>query len=160
MHLDKNFRSKDPSPPLAWWDKLRFLTHGRLLVCVKTLKLQMHTTLDPYNTTEEVELTFADANFDWTNGQFKVLADEMNLFVRTASKYDDCQLMHVPNVVRFLELFTILLVERLSTLIAIKITVFSTFSLFFSPAILLFVSFFVDLLSSISVYCELTVVCN
>ena len=83
----------------------------------------MHTTLDPYNTTEEVELTFADANFDWTNGQFKVLADEMNLFVRTASKYDDCQLMHVPNVVRFLELFTILLVERLSTLIAKKITV-------------------------------------
>ena len=75
----------------------------------------MHTTLDPYNTTEEVELTFADANFDWTNGQFKVLADEMNLFVRTASKYDDCQLMHVPNVVRFLELFTILLVETWKT---------------------------------------------
>ena len=85
------------------------MTHGRLLCSVKTLKLQMHTTLDPYNTTEEVELTFADANFDWTNGQFKVLADEMNLFVRTASKYDDCQLMHVPNVVRFLELFAILL---------------------------------------------------
>jgi hypothetical protein len=40
----------------------------RLLVSVKTLKLQMHTTLDPYNTTEEVELTFGDANFDWTNG--------------------------------------------------------------------------------------------
>ena len=47
----------------------------------------MHTTLDPYNTTEEVELTFNNLNSDWTNGQFKILADEMNLFVRTASKY-------------------------------------------------------------------------
>ena len=94
-------RSKDPSPALAWWDKMRLRLHGRLLMSVKTLKLQMHTTLDPYNTTEEVELTFADANFDWTNGQFKVMADEMNLYVRTASKYDDCQLLHVPNVVRF-----------------------------------------------------------
>ena len=92
-------RSKDPSPPLAWWDKLRLRLHGRLLMSVKTLKLQMHTTLDPYNTTEEVELTFADANFDWTNCQFKVMADELNLYVRTASKYDDCQLLHVPSVV-------------------------------------------------------------
>ena len=32
------------------------------------------------------------------------LADEMNLFVRTASKYDDCQLMHVPNVVLLIKL--------------------------------------------------------
>ena len=39
----------------------------------------MHTTLDPYNTTEEVELTFNNLNSDWTNGQFKILADEMNL---------------------------------------------------------------------------------
>ena len=64
----------------------------------------MHTTLDPYNTTEEVELTFNNLNSDWTNGQFKILADEMNLFVRTASKYDDCQLMHVPNVVLLIKL--------------------------------------------------------
>jgi hypothetical protein len=31
--------------------------------------LQLHTTLDPYNTTEEVELTLMDASFDWTNAQ-------------------------------------------------------------------------------------------
>ena len=93
-------RSRDPSPPLSWWDRfvyifvvyiflmiclftiliyhdtylftffrLRLILHGRLLVSVKTLKLQLHTTLDPYNTTEEAELTFHDANFDWTNGK-------------------------------------------------------------------------------------------
>ncbi len=90
---------RDPSPPLSWWDKLRLLLHGRLLCSVKTLKLQMHTTLDPYNTTEEAELTFADANFDWTNGQFKILAEELNLFVRTESKYDDCRILRIPNVV-------------------------------------------------------------
>ena len=97
-------RSKDPSPPLSWWDRLRLLLHGRLLVSVKTLKLQLHTTLDPYNTTEEAELTFHDANFDWTNGQFKILADSLNLYVRTASKYDDCQLLHVPNVLLLIKL--------------------------------------------------------
>ena len=48
--------------------RLRLILHGRLLVSVKTLKLQLHTTLDPYNTAEEAELTFHDANFDWTNG--------------------------------------------------------------------------------------------
>ena len=58
---------------------------------------KLHTTLDPYNTTEEVELTLCDANFDWTNAQIKCLA-ELNLFVRTASKYDDCQLLHLPNL--------------------------------------------------------------
>ena len=68
-------------------------SHSEINWPLKTLKLQMHTTLDPYNTTEEVELTFNNLNSDWTNGQFKILADEMNLFVRTASKYDDCQLM-------------------------------------------------------------------
>ena len=36
----------------------------------------MHTTLDPYNTTEEVELTFNNLNSDWTNGQFKILGDD------------------------------------------------------------------------------------
>ena len=28
----------------------------------------------------------------------------MNLYVRTASKYDDCQLLHVPNVVLLIKL--------------------------------------------------------
>ena len=78
----------------------------------------MHTTLDPYNTTEEVELTFADANCDWTNGQFKILADEMNLFVRTASKYDDCQLMHVPNVV--IAVFLLVCTVRKTPEVALK----------------------------------------
>ena len=52
----------------VYFFRLRLILHGRLLVSVKTLKLQLHTTLDPYNTAEEAELTFHDANFDWTNG--------------------------------------------------------------------------------------------
>ncbi len=64
---------------------------------IESVIFQLHTTLDPYNTTEEVELTLSDASFDWTNAQIKCLA-ELNLFVRTASKYDDCQLLHLPNL--------------------------------------------------------------
>ena len=69
--------------------------YGKIILIVASIKL--HTTLDPYNTTEEVELTLCDANFDWTNAHIKCLA-ELNLFVRTASKYDDCQLLHLPNL--------------------------------------------------------------
>ena len=83
---------RDPSPALSWWDKLRYVMHGRynnkntiivtsakgkhahtnsffarLLFSLNKLKFLMHTTLDPYNTTEEVELALTDAQFDWTN---------------------------------------------------------------------------------------------
>ena len=40
---------------------------ARLLFSLNKLKFLMHTTLDPYNTTEEVELALTDAQFDWTN---------------------------------------------------------------------------------------------
>ena len=89
---------KDPSPALAWWDKLRYLMHGRLLFSLNKLKFLLHTSPDPYNTTEEVELTLSDANFDWSNSGVLKCGAHLNLYVRTASKYDDCQLLHVPNL--------------------------------------------------------------
>ena len=101
----------------------------RLLFCLNKLKLLLHTTLDPYNTTEEVELTLTDANFDWTNaGILKCGVSNLrwgranfdwilmrrtffnysgyfcSLYVRTLSKYDDCQLLHVPNLALTIQL--------------------------------------------------------
>ena len=90
-------KSQDPSPGLAWWDKYRYLFHGRFLCGIKTLKLLLHTTLDPYNTTEEVELCLSEANLDWTNDGLLTCGANLDLFVRTASKYDDCHLLHVSN---------------------------------------------------------------
>ena len=92
-------QSQDPSPRLAWWDKYRYLFHGRFLCHISTLKLLLHTTLDPYNTTEEVELSLSDATIDWTNDGLLTCRANLDLFVRTASKYDDCHLLHVPNLV-------------------------------------------------------------
>ena len=92
-------QSQDPSPRLAWWDKYRYLFHGRFLCYIKTLKLLLHTTLDPYNTTEEVELSLYDVNLDWINDGLLTCGANLDLFVRTASKYDDCHLLHVPNLV-------------------------------------------------------------
>ena len=92
-------QSQDPSPRLAWWDKYRYLFHGRFLCFIKHLKILLHTTLDPYNTTEEVELSLNDANFDYTNDGLLTCGANLDLFVRTASKYDDCHLLHVPNLV-------------------------------------------------------------
>lgn len=60
--------SRDPSPPLSFWDKVRLLVHGRLTMVVKQLTVLLHASLDPYNTTEEMELTWNQVVMDWTNG--------------------------------------------------------------------------------------------
>ncbi|KOC61463.1 UPF0378 protein KIAA0100 [Habropoda laboriosa] len=89
--------SRDPSPPLPFWDKMRLAVHGRLTLCVKQLTVLLHGSLDPYNTTEEMELTWSGLELDWTQGRIIVKGD-LDVYVRTASKYDDCRLLHLPNV--------------------------------------------------------------
>ncbi|XP_015437113.1 PREDICTED: protein KIAA0100 [Dufourea novaeangliae] len=89
--------SRDPSPPLPFWDKMRLALHGRLTLCVKQLTVLLHASLDPYNTTEEMELTWTGLELDWTQGRIIVKGD-LDVYVRTASKYDDCRLLHLPNV--------------------------------------------------------------
>ncbi|XP_008551272.1 protein hobbit [Microplitis demolitor] len=89
--------SRDPSPPLPFWDKIRLILHGRITLCVKQLTVLLHASLDPYNTTEEMELTWSGLELDWTLGKIIVKGD-LDVYVRTASKYDDCRLLHLPNV--------------------------------------------------------------
>ncbi|XP_011503485.1 PREDICTED: UPF0378 protein KIAA0100 [Ceratosolen solmsi marchali] len=89
--------SRDPSPPLPFWDKMRLMLHGRLTLCVKQLTVLLHASLDPYNTTEEMELTWSSLELDWILGKIIVKGD-LDVYVRTASKYDDCRLLHLPNV--------------------------------------------------------------
>ncbi|KAH8380297.1 hypothetical protein KR009_009804, partial [Drosophila setifemur] len=109
--------SKDPSPPLPFWDKLRLLLHGRLTLIAKRFTILLHASLDPYNTTEEMELTWNNCGIVLTNakimfkGELNVSLNlkPPNLFtiligfllqvtVRTASRYDDCRLLHFPNL--------------------------------------------------------------
>ncbi|KAL3273173.1 hypothetical protein HHI36_014627 [Cryptolaemus montrouzieri] len=89
--------SRDPSPPLPFWDKMRLFLHGRLTMVVEQLTVLLHASLDPYNTTEEMELTWNNLIMDWTNAKF-IYKGDLNIFVRTASKYDDCKLLHLPNL--------------------------------------------------------------
>ncbi|CAH2014141.1 unnamed protein product [Acanthoscelides obtectus] len=89
--------SRDPSPPLTFWDKMRLLLHGRLTMEVKQLTVLLHASLDPYNTTEEMAITWEGVAMDWTNAKF-VYKGDLNVFVRTASKYDDVQLLKIPNL--------------------------------------------------------------
>ncbi|XP_076059759.1 bridge-like lipid transfer protein family member hobbit isoform X2 [Oratosquilla oratoria] len=89
--------SQDPSMPLPWWDKMRLLLHGRLTLMVERMTLLLHASLDPYNTTEEMELTWTDLTMDWTNAKL-IFKGDLNVYVRTASKYDDARLLHLPNL--------------------------------------------------------------
>ncbi|XP_022903438.2 protein hobbit isoform X1 [Onthophagus taurus] len=98
LSFDKIFPpSKDPSPRLPFWDKMRLLFHGRFTVVMQQLTVLLHASLDPYNTTEEMELTWNKLIMDWTNARFLFKGD-FNIYVRTASKYDDCNLLHLPNM--------------------------------------------------------------
>ena len=66
--------SRDPSPPLPFWDKMRLLFHGRLTMCIRQMTVLLHASLDPYNTTEEMELTWSEVAMDWTNGMYLLCA--------------------------------------------------------------------------------------
>ncbi|XP_055631118.1 protein hobbit isoform X2 [Toxorhynchites rutilus septentrionalis] len=89
--------SRDPSPPLPFWDKMRLLMHGRLTIIAKQFTILLHASLDPYNTTEEMELTWNNCGIVYTNAKIMFKGD-LNVFVRTASRYDDCRLLHLPNL--------------------------------------------------------------
>uniref|UniRef100_A0A6B2EIM8 FMP27/BLTP2/Hobbit GFWDK motif-containing RBG unit domain-containing protein n=1 Tax=Phlebotomus kandelakii TaxID=1109342 RepID=A0A6B2EIM8_9DIPT len=89
--------SRDPSPLLPFWDKLRLLLHGRLTMIVRQFTVLLHASLDPYNTTEEMELTWNNCGIVWTNAKV-MFKGELNISVRTASRYDDCRLLHFPNL--------------------------------------------------------------
>ena len=89
--------SLDPSPALPWWDKIRLIFHGRLLLAARSTQLLLHASLDPYNTTEEMAFSFTDMELDWEESVIK-MGGTLDVSVRTASKYDDFHLLHIPGV--------------------------------------------------------------
>ncbi|XP_047247504.1 protein KIAA0100-like isoform X4 [Girardinichthys multiradiatus] len=93
----------DPSPPLAWWDKSRLLLHGRWVMNIEHANLHQLATEDPYNTTENLHWEWTTLNFDWNPGQF-VFKGNLDVNVRTASKYDDIRFLHLPNLCMTLDL--------------------------------------------------------
>ncbi|KRZ28304.1 Uncharacterized protein T4C_5328 [Trichinella pseudospiralis] len=90
-----NRPSLDPSPRLPFWDRIRLLLHGRLRVRCGQVVTSILASADPYNGTERLECTWDQLILEWTNGVVMLKCD-FDMSVRTASKYDDCQLLHVP----------------------------------------------------------------
>ena len=63
-----NRPSADPSRPLPAFDKLRLLLHGCLSVSIQQSTWLFHASLDPYNKTEFMDLTWTNFVLDWSNG--------------------------------------------------------------------------------------------
>ncbi|XP_016887498.1 protein KIAA0100 isoform X2 [Cynoglossus semilaevis] len=93
----------DPSAPLAWWDKSRLLLHGHWVMDIDQANLHQLATEDPYNTTENLHWEWTKLNFDWNPGQF-VFKGDLDVNVRTASKYDDICFLRLPNLCMTLDL--------------------------------------------------------
>ncbi|XP_051934150.1 protein KIAA0100-like isoform X2 [Hippocampus zosterae] len=93
----------DPSPLLTWWDKSRLLLHGHWVMDIDQANLHQLATEDPYNTTENLHWEWSKLNFDWNPGQL-VFKGDLNVNVRTASKYDDICFLHLPNLCMTLDL--------------------------------------------------------
>lgn len=89
--------SSDPSQSLPWWDKMRFIFHGPLKVNCNQLSVVLHASNDPYNTTELIELSLARSSIDWTTGNVRIKGD-LDCLLHTASKYDECRFIHLPNI--------------------------------------------------------------
>ncbi|XP_028400324.1 protein KIAA0100-like [Dendronephthya gigantea] len=90
-----NKASVDPSIGLPFWDKMRLLLHGRLLMNIKEWQLNWRATRNPYDKSEQLEIEWRNVRFEWTNACFEIFGD-FDLFTRTASKYDDCRVLHLP----------------------------------------------------------------
>ncbi|XP_007935565.1 protein KIAA0100 homolog [Orycteropus afer afer] len=95
--------SADPSPPLPWWDKSRLLFHGDWHMDIEQANLHQLATEDPYNTTENMHWEWSHLSFHWKPGQF-VFKGDLDINVRTASKYDDCCFLHLPDLCMTLDL--------------------------------------------------------
>ncbi|XP_061460928.1 bridge-like lipid transfer protein family member 2 [Rhineura floridana] len=89
--------SEDPSAPLPWWDKSRLLLHGDWHMDIEQANLHQVATEDPYNTTENMHWEWSHLSFHWQPGQF-VFKGDLDVNVRTASKYDDCCFLHLPKL--------------------------------------------------------------
>uniref|UniRef100_A0A4W3IQN8 Bridge-like lipid transfer protein family member 2 n=1 Tax=Callorhinchus milii TaxID=7868 RepID=A0A4W3IQN8_CALMI len=87
----------DPSPPLTWWDKSRLLFHGCWAMDIDQSNLHQLATEDPYNTTENMHWEWNKLKFSWNPCQF-VFKGDLDINVRTASKYDDCCFLHLPDL--------------------------------------------------------------
>ncbi|EDV29316.1 uncharacterized protein TRIADDRAFT_51504 [Trichoplax adhaerens] len=59
--------SRDPSPRLTWWDKMRLLFHGRVSIFASALHYFWHASFDPYDKSERMEIRGKNADLDWFN---------------------------------------------------------------------------------------------
>ncbi|XP_065892546.1 bridge-like lipid transfer protein family member 2 isoform X2 [Dysidea avara] len=87
----------DPSKPLPYWDKIRLFLHGKYHIRIDHGTLILLASRDPYDAVKHMDWEINDLDWTHTNDGRLTLEGAVNVYMHTASKYDDCRSLHFPH---------------------------------------------------------------
>lgn len=90
--------STDPSPPLAWFDKMRYLRHGLLRLRLQRFGAALLKSNDPHAAKEVLQVAMSDVQGDWTPSQMTLAASQVRYTIGTRGKFDGCPLLEIPRL--------------------------------------------------------------
>lgn len=84
----------DPSPPLKWWDKVRYLFRGKYCITIEELYVKVLGNESPYNMSDfilfyfqNITFLFANSKIEISMSQFKVSRNDKSLSVLNFPKF-------------------------------------------------------------------------
>lgn len=87
----------DPSPIISWWDKIRLLLHGKLII--KANKAEYHSLanmIDPHDVNERLIFSFEQLILTWTNAKFN-LSGDTSILIKTVTR-DESKIAYFPRL--------------------------------------------------------------
>ena len=84
--------SSNPSPGLPWWDKFRYMLHGRLRASVSELSFHLLSTTSPYHENTYVKINTRQLEAIYTAGSLRVKAASARVSRNPARDGEDAYL--------------------------------------------------------------------
>jgi len=86
----------DRSPPLPWFDKMRYLRHGTLRLRCRQLRLALLNGHDPHVSAQALRLSMADVAATWRASHLQMDGAAVRYAINMPGKFDGCPLLEIP----------------------------------------------------------------